>query len=559
MVPATPSTRHIGGQADDEGWTIVHGGTKGGKSNKTKLAEKSSTYSGVHNHYEPLSSDPDPSNNNSNITNSNPAPTYNPVTNVRLFTMSEIITTKEDKHERKMKRRKHRQQTLQRLDQQEELFLENCITGSEDEQTEMAKDDMNDRKRLAIDSAHKSSNLTQLTQHNRAFSKLFSQKRVSFRLCPDWDMKKNGEANSVHITYDSGANGHYISEVDRKEAGLPILRSSTKRVRVANGNTSTAKHVTNLPFPQLSATATRADTFEQFPTSQMSVGKTSDDGTISVFTKHGVSVHKEEDVLITRNGKPILIGIRDDKGRYRIPLVQQRGQWQPRRPSKKARMALCHASSMYDLPSTEQAIKWMHAVCGYPVKSTWMKAVAAGNYIGWPMLTVRNVNKYCPETNQNSMGHLNQTRKHVRSTKPLEMYNNTTLQGKKMRDIYISVYNTRETMFTDQTGQFPTRSQRGNKYIMVMVEIDSNVILVEPMKSRKDAETIQSYDALLTRLRRTGIVPIKHVLDNEVSDSMKTHIKDTCKMQIELVPPGCHQRNAAEVAIRNFKAHFLTA
>jgi hypothetical protein len=27
---------------------------------------------------------------------------------------------------------------------------------------------------------------------------------------------------------------------------------------------------------------------------------------------------------------------------------------------------------------------------------------------------------------------------------------------------------------------------------------------------------------------------------------------------MELVPPGCHQRNAAEVAIRNFKSHFLS-
>ena len=29
-------------------------------------------------------------------------------------------------------------------------------------------------------------------------------------------------------------------------------------------------------------------------------------------------------------------------------------------------------------------------------------------------------------------------------------------------------------------------------------------------------------------------------------------------MEMELVPPGCHRRNAAEVAIRNFKAHFLS-
>ena len=34
-------------------------------------------------------------------------------------------------------------------------------------------------------------------------------------------------------------------------------------------------------------------------------------------------------------------------------------------------------------------------------------------------------------------------------------------------------------------------------------------------------------------------------------------IQDEYKMHLELVPPGTHRRNAAEVAIRNFKAHFL--
>jgi hypothetical protein len=62
----------------------------------------------------------------------------------------------------------------------------------------------------------------------------------------------------------------------------------------------------------------------------------------------------------------------------------------------------------------------------------------------------------------------------------------------------------------------------------------------------------------MTRLQHAGIVPKKHILDNEVSEAMKTIIKDDSKMAMELVPPGCHRRNAAEVAIRNFKAHFLS-
>ena len=58
------------------------------------------------------------------------------------------------------------------------------------------------------------------------------------------------------------------------------------------------------------------------------------------------------------------------------------------------------AKSVYDLPSIEQAIKWMHAVYKYPVKATWIQAIKAGNYVGWPMLTERNVGKNYPETDE---------------------------------------------------------------------------------------------------------------------------------------------------------------
>jgi len=472
---------------------------------------------------------------------------------------------KEHRKQRKIARRQHIKQTFRRLRDSDNLFLDNSITLAEDERTSLAKDDETDKKRMAINAAHTKCRTTKIglaqrgrnaayslgTAFNRTIKKINKRKHVSF-----------ATQHPVMVTYDSGADGHYISEKDRRDAGLPILRPSTRKVGVANGGTSTAKHVTRLPFKQLSAKAMQADTFQDFPTSLMSVGKTADDGTVSVFTKDGVNVFKEDDVLITCKGQPILIGVRDCHGRYRIPLMQQRGHWQPRRPSKRARNALRQANSVYDLPSTEQAIKWMHAVCGYPVKSTWIKAIKAGNYVGWPMLTERNVQKYYPETTETTKGHMNQTRKNVRSTKakppPLETCDTSQLRGKKVRDVYTETYNVRETMFSDQTGQFPTRSQRGNKYIMVMVEIDSNAILVEPMKSRKDEEMIRAYNALLLRLKRASIIPKKHVLDNEVSENMKNHIRDTCKFDMELVPPGCHRRNAAEVAIRNFKAHFLS-
>jgi len=363
------------------------------------------------------------------------------------------------------------------------------------------------------------------------------------------------------ITYNSGADGHYLSKRDRKSVGLPIIQPSTKRVGVANGGTSTARHISCLPFKQLSDRATSADSFEDFPSSLMSVGKMSDNGTISIFTKEGVTVHREQDVLITCKGELILIGIRDDKGRYRIPLVQQRGNWQPRKPSKKARQALRQANCIYDLPSIEQVIKWMHPVSGYPVKTTWWsKAAKAGNFVGRPLLTKKNFNKYYPKTDETPKGHMNQQRKNVRSTKtPFEVcHPAVALRGKKMKDIFVSTYNTRETSFSDQTSHFLKQSKRGHKYIMVLVKIDSNEILVEPMKSRKDAEMIQAYNVLVKQLQQVNIHPQKHVLDNKISENMKQHIKKNHNFELEMVPPGCHRQNAAKVAIRNYKSHFLS-
>ena len=129
----------------------------------------------------------------------------------------------------------------------------------------------------------------------------------------------------------------------------------------------------------------------------------------------------------------------------------------------------------------------MHALCGYPVNSTWIKTIKAGSYVVWPMLTENNVARYYPDTNETPKRHLNQSRKNVRSTKPkrtaLEVPKTATLQGHKARDVYTSMYEVRKNFFSEQTWQFPTYLQQGNKYIMVMVEIDRNAIQVKSINN----------------------------------------------------------------------------
>ena len=51
-------------------------------------------------------------------------------------------------------------------------------------------------------------------------------------------------------------------------------------------------------------------------------------------------------------------------------------------------------------------------------------------------------------------------------------------------------------IYSDQPGRFPKKSSHGNQYIMVLTEVDSDAILVEPMKNRTAREMIRAYQVL---------------------------------------------------------------
>ena len=122
----------------------------------------------------------------------------------------------------------------------------------------------------------------------------------------------------------------------------------------------------------------------------MSMGKVSNNRKLLIFTKDDVKVSKEEEVLVTFRDKPVFVCLHNKHGWYRIPLDQRKqGQWRPRSPSKKTSLQFLQANSVYNLTSKEHVIKWMHAVYGYTVKSTWVKAIKAGNFVEWSLLTVK--------------------------------------------------------------------------------------------------------------------------------------------------------------------------
>jgi hypothetical protein len=74
-------------------------------------------------------------------------------------------------------------------------------------------------------------------------------------------------------------------------------------------------------------------------------------------------------------------------------------------------------NSVYKI-SKAYAIQYLHAAAGSPVPSTFVKAIKARNFTTWPTLTPEHVNKYLEKSKATVKGHLNQTRKNVRSNKP---------------------------------------------------------------------------------------------------------------------------------------------
>ena len=43
--------------------------------------------------------------------------------------------------------------------------------------------------------------------------------------------------------------------------------------------------------------------------------------------------------------------------------------------------------SVYDVPSMEAIVQYMHAASRFPVNSSWLRAIKKGNFETWPGLT----------------------------------------------------------------------------------------------------------------------------------------------------------------------------
>jgi hypothetical protein len=218
------------------------------------------------------------------------------------------------------------------------------------------------------------------------------------------------------------------------------------------------------------------------------------------------------------------------------------------------------ALSIYNLPSTKEVVRFLHAALGFPTKATLLTAACNGNLVTFLGLTPDNINTHFPESEETQKGHMRQARQGVRSTKvPDEDASlaEKTKPGVKHKDVYLRVFDaTRKMMYTDQSGPFPRKSRRNNQYIMIAVKLDGNYIDAELLKTRKAKALTDAYQRIYQRWKATGVIcPNWHVLDNEAPEEFKQAIREN-KCRVEITPSDMHRRNITEKGMQTFKGHF---
>ena len=279
---------------------------------------------------------------------------------------------------------------------------------------------------------------------------------------------------------------------------------------------------------------------EQSGPSLLSVGKLCDDNCLAICDKAKCIVYKK---------KPIIKALRcPTTGMYVTdltnPLLQQ---------------SMAH-SNLQQFTSLER-LRFLHGALGFHPLSTLRRAVNAGYLRSFPDLTTKNLSKLAtPDIT--ILGHLDTTRKNLRSTKPKHEDDEWTLTLKshisnKTHDFFHKVVDLKNTIYTDQTGKFRVRSISGANYTMVTYSYDTNAILVRALHNRTGAELCNVTTTIHEYLTARGYKPNHQMLDNEASTLMKEYLHKN-KVQFQLVPPHLHRRNAAERAIRTFKNHFIS-
>ena len=212
-----------------------------------------------------------------------------------------------------------------------------------------------------------------------------------------------------------------------------------------------------------------------------------DDDCSAIFSEHQCTIYN-------KHNRPVITGVRN-------PTT---GLYEQQIPAHN-KHNINQANATLPTTNLQEHIKYLHQCAFSPTTRTWIQAVKKGHFKTWPGVTVNAIQRFLPKLEATTLGHLDQQRKDIHSTKLHDddqdtMHTPSPLKnGLNTHALYAATMCYNEptgNLYTDLMGRFPVQSSRGHKYILVTYNFDSNSIHVKPLKSRHDNNTIKAYEEI---------------------------------------------------------------
>jgi hypothetical protein len=303
-------------------------------------------------------------------------------------------------------------------------------------------------------------------------------------------------------------------------------------------------HQGTIYIPGLPESARQCHMFKELgKTSLLSIG---------ILADHGCKIHLQKDhAVVTKDDYVILTGTRNST---------TKGLWHMKLPYKNTALRAVNANPS---ANPRDLVAFAHASLFSPAISTLNKALTKGFIPPIPGLSKRSLKKYPPNLNATIKGHLDRARQKYRTTRPRDQeetdedkFPESDSGNIKTHQVFITVYEAKETLYTDQTGDFPITSNRGTKTIFCAYHYDSNMIFLRGLRNKKKEPLLEAHQDIHKRLTKSGCKPIYQRLDNEAPSNVLDFLRDN-GVDFQIDVPHDHKRNAAERAIRTAKNHFI--
>jgi len=357
------------------------------------------------------------------------------------------------------------------------------------------------------------------------------------------------DAYTPVLKADSGATSNYIRVKDSKYIS-DITRFNGPLVYQPDKTTLKISQRGSLNLSNKLTTANKANILPGLTNSSLlSVGTLCNDGCIAIFTK--------DHFFVLKNLQLILKGTRNwTDGLWDVPFPHQSPTTnQPPKNVESINYIIKKDQPKYHLAA------YIHACMFSPTISTLQRAVNLGNLISFPNIDNINFKTSLGPTAAMAKGHLDQEYSGLQTTKQsLQLASDLYPQSEiKCNEAIFSLFyatDINKKSYLDITGKFPHASSRGNKYLLVIYDHDSNIILAHVLKTRQAAEITAAWKKLYDTITQHGHTTKYWIMDNEASAHLKNALTKN-DQTFQLTPPHMHRINAAERAILTYKNHLL--